>query len=341
MAETISRRRILASLTVAGVAVAGGLATLLNDHPPQAAPPNKTVTVYIARKETASQYNIESFKLAQEFLRKEAGLDINFVYTTEKKAKAQDLDHITKFAIIEKNGSALAEMHRKIYEKDIVRRAKLADEQAKALRAKGDIIGAEYVEDVASTVLGTEMLILPGKTLEDMMKNNGKAHVQEGIGYITTSINRYQNDGFAEYFNLLLDLESALDKEGKSIAPPPKERKKLKEKLAKKLEIRKRSNAKTIVHELLHLIGFWHTHDFSNDPHNDYDGKVPNVMSYKGPSLGGTYGFGLNNAQKQYIKSYFARGEPFKRLKSHGFVHSRNKAAIQKENRWIAIKSDK
>ena len=72
------------------------------------------------------------------------------------------------------------------------------------------------------------------------------------------------------------------------------------------------------MHEIGHLAGLWHTHQFDNDPIGEMVGDVPNVMSYK-DSTDGEYGFALLDCQKRQLQDFFNGGASYETLRKCGF----------------------
>jgi len=68
--------------------------------------------------------------------------------------------------------------------------------------------------------------------------------------------------------------------------------------------------ANLLIHELGHLLGLYHAHEFVNDPIPEYlaDGKTPNFMSHEIASI---TDLGWVDFQKRLIHSYLGRGKVY------------------------------
>ncbi|MBW2979827.1 hypothetical protein KY360_00240 [Candidatus Woesearchaeota archaeon] len=84
-------------------------------------------------------------------------------------------------------------------------------------------------------------------------------------------------------------------------------------------EYEKTERGSTLVHEIGHLAGLWHTHAYTNDGLEDYVGEIPNVMSYKDPLLGKGWGFDMTPEQKAQMRDYFSGGETYRKRRADNF----------------------
>lgn len=89
--------------------------------------------------------------------------------------------------------------------------------------------------------------------------------------------------------------------------------------------------ANLIIHELGHLLGLYHAHEFGNDPIEEMlpDGKTPNFMShyltYKGD-------LGFVPLQKQIIHSYLGKGKVFEQYRRVDFDPVRYLELLKQHN---------
>ncbi len=107
--------------------------------------------------------------------------------------------------------------------------------------------------------------------------------------------------------------------------------------------VNRRIVASNVTHELGHLFGLSHTHEFKDDPIDDYltgeknskGRKIPNCMSYKSEVESKKYrlGCGLVEWQKKIMHSYLSNGKVKKCLELVGFYH-------KKYHRLVSYSSD-
>ncbi len=96
-------------------------------------------------------------------------------------------------------------------------------------------------------------------------------------------------------------------------------------------KLNQHSLANLIIHELGHLMGLHHAHEFTNDPIEELlpDGKTPNFMShyltYKGD-------LGFVPCQKQIIHSYLGKGKIFQQYRRVDFDPMRYLELIKEHN---------
>ena len=89
-------------------------------------------------------------------------------------------------------------------------------------------------------------------------------------------------------------------------------------------------NAMTIVHEIGHLAGLWHSFQYGNDKIKDQVNGKTNVMSYEMPGQG-RFGFDMTNEQIQQMQDYFRGGKTYERLQRHDFDFKEFTDEIAKE----------
>ncbi|MDI6852502.1 MAG: hypothetical protein QME75_02705 [Deltaproteobacteria bacterium] len=99
--------------------------------------------------------------------------------------------------------------------------------------------------------------------------------------------------------------------------------------------------ANLFIHELGHLMGLYHAHEFKNDPIEEMlpDGKTPNFMShfltYKGE-------LGFVPLQKQIIHSYLSKGQVFEQYRRVDFDPVRYLELVKQYNGYMeTAKGDK
>jgi hypothetical protein len=96
-------------------------------------------------------------------------------------------------------------------------------------------------------------------------------------------------------------------------------------------ELNRRVLANLIVHELGHLMGLYHAHEFKNDaiPELLPDGKTPNFMSHYLTNPGE---LGFTPLQKQLVHSYLGQGKVFEQYRRVDFDPLRYLELIKKHN---------
>ncbi|MBW2995001.1 twin-arginine translocation signal domain-containing protein [Candidatus Woesearchaeota archaeon] len=250
-------------------------------------------TFFVSMKKN-SLYTKEAFELAKDYLQNEAGVNIDFQFTAEVP---RDLDHRTRLAI----------------------REQTLDEHVD-------------FESIAGSYSPESREKAKEKWMELKGGTQGLARTkQSGIVFVQTEnkgldiINKYINAGKRK-------LRNAQEKK-KNIenSDMPEGQKKVKiafadvdivccrrniEDAEKKLI---RNAAKRLVHEIGHIAGLWHSHEWRNDGIDDMVNGVPNVMSYNDAVLKGRYGFDMAESQKAHMRAYFEGGKPFQDMKRHGF----------------------
>jgi hypothetical protein len=91
--------------------------------------------------------------------------------------------------------------------------------------------------------------------------------------------------------------------------------------------------ANLIIHELGHLFGLYHTHEFVNDPIHDFlpDGETPNFMSHYLTEPGG---LGFTEFQKRLVHSYLSGGKVFEQFRQAGFDPLRYLNLLKLHNKY-------
>ncbi|MEW6388626.1 MAG: hypothetical protein AB1491_14015 [Thermodesulfobacteriota bacterium] len=76
--------------------------------------------------------------------------------------------------------------------------------------------------------------------------------------------------------------------------------------------------ANLLIHELGHLLGLYHAHEFTNDPIEEFlpDGKTPNFMSHNIACKGE---MGFVEIQKRLVHSYLGQGKVFQQYRQVDF----------------------
>lgn len=250
---------------------------------------DEKIVIYTAIKDK-STYQKESFDLASQYFKNEIGLDVEFMFCKEEDIPKDDLDHRTKIALIEQDHDRRAmqklnENFDEFSEGDIEQKI---DEYSKYSLDSGTQTGNDLDLDKLEKDI-RELYLETYSTIA------GEADTKNSTVYLIKN----------PTITNILSLKKA------SIMLTGKSSPELDDWLMKQ-------SAMTIVHEISHLAGLWHTFSFTNDGLEDNIGDLPNVMSYN-ESGEGKYGFGMVERQKEQIKDYFKGGETFKKIKDYQF----------------------
>lgn len=97
--------------------------------------------------------------------------------------------------------------------------------------------------------------------------------------------------------------------------------------------------ANLLIHELGHLMGLYHAHEFKDDPVEEMlpDGKTPNFMSHY-LTYSGKLGF--VPLQKQIIHSYLSKGQVFEQYRRVDFDPVRYLELIKQYNGYVETAKD-
>ena len=98
--------------------------------------------------------------------------------------------------------------------------------------------------------------------------------------------------------------------------------------------------ANLLIHEMGHLLGLYHAHEFVNDPVPDYlpDGKTPNFMSHE---IAFKSNLGAVKFQKLMIHSYLSKGKVFQQYSRVDFDPLRYLELIKKYSGYQEPKAGK
>ncbi len=98
--------------------------------------------------------------------------------------------------------------------------------------------------------------------------------------------------------------------------------------------------AHLMIHELGHLFGLYHAHEFVNDPIPEYlpDGKTPNFMSHHLLTRGS---LGFVDFQKRLIHSYLGGGKVFQQYRHVDFDPLRYLELLKQHNSYREPKEEK
>jgi hypothetical protein len=98
--------------------------------------------------------------------------------------------------------------------------------------------------------------------------------------------------------------------------------------------------ANLIIHELGHLFGLYHAHEFVNDPIPEFlsDGRTPNFMSHYLAKPGG---LGFVEFQKRVVHSYLGDGKVFQQYRQVDFDPLRYLELLRLHNNYQEPKSEK
>jgi len=98
--------------------------------------------------------------------------------------------------------------------------------------------------------------------------------------------------------------------------------------------------ANLIIHELGHLFGLYHAHEFVNDPIAEFlsDGKTANFMSHYLVKPGG---LGFVDFQKRLVHSYLSGGKVFQQYRQVDFDPLRYLELLKLHNRYQEPEPDK
>jgi hypothetical protein len=96
--------------------------------------------------------------------------------------------------------------------------------------------------------------------------------------------------------------------------------------------------ANLIIHELGHLVGLYHAHEFVNDPIPEYlpDGKTPNFMSHYLTKPGG---LGFVDFQKRLVHSFLSGGKLFQQYRQVDYDPLRHLELLKRYNNYQEPKS--
>lgn len=96
--------------------------------------------------------------------------------------------------------------------------------------------------------------------------------------------------------------------------------------------------ARLIIHELGHLFGLYHAHEFTNDPVSEFlpEGKTPNFMSHYLAEAGQ---LGFVEFQRRLIHSYLSGGQVFLQYEHVDFDPLRYLELIKRHNNYQEPKS--
>ncbi len=88
-----------------------------------------------------------------------------------------------------------------------------------------------------------------------------------------------------------------------------------------------------IIHELGHLFGLYHAHEFVNDPISDFlpDGKTPNFMSHYLTHPGG---LGFTNYQKRLVHSFLSGGKVYQQYRQVDYDPLRYLELLKLHNKY-------
>ncbi len=91
--------------------------------------------------------------------------------------------------------------------------------------------------------------------------------------------------------------------------------------------------ANLLIHELGHLMGLYHAHEFVNDPIPEYgpDGRTPNFM---GHDLASKAELGFSDFQKLLVHSYLGQGKVFQQYRQVDFDPLRYLELIKRYNAY-------
>ncbi len=281
----LSRRRFLqmSSATIAGA--------------PFLARAHNTIEVYIARNPEEPVYQDKAFDLAERYLQEEVGLNIQFLETTAAQLWEKKFDHKTTFGIVEVSPEEAAE--RLSYGQPLRERQERPITDFPAFF--NEVSNTYKLEHIAAPEL--DLATYEGLTLEQSVERFSE--FMDGI-----ILSKYKTERHGEAYpeagftTIIGSPENPSHGNANGVT-----------------EQTIRTQAKTILHELLHLVGLWHEGDFNNDDVTmfvpDGNANVINIMRYTNPNSHGPYGFGLSPSQKQWVREYFAGGKPFELCKKH------------------------
>ncbi|MGQ9688157.1 MAG: hypothetical protein ACUVXF_05125 [Desulfobaccales bacterium] len=97
--------------------------------------------------------------------------------------------------------------------------------------------------------------------------------------------------------------------------------------------------ANLMIHELGHLFGLYHAHEFVNDPILEYlsDRRTPNFMSQHLVKPGG---LGFVEFQKRLVHSYLSRGKVFQQYRAVDFDPLRYLELVKRHNRYRGSRAE-
>ncbi|MDO8741274.1 MAG: hypothetical protein Q7J54_06920 [Candidatus Woesearchaeota archaeon] len=234
----------------------------------------------------------EIFGLVRDFYNK-IDVDLDFVFHDEQEQiSKKDLNHEDHFALLYVNEEEFANRsfqyhldYNPGFKTDFEKFTGMVDEELSggSESTKRFIEGEK--EKFKRTLIGT------------LQEDCGVAHPEESTIYMHTSNSfRQTNDGIIKGGKLN-------DGAVKGIFLP--------------------LYASYVCHEIGHLFALWHSHQFLNDPVEEYNADMPNLMSYKYPkipvSAKSPIGMTLNDYQIGLIHDYLAKGKTYQLFKKADF----------------------
>tara|TARA_Y100000034_G_scaffold128146_1_gene182268 strand:- start:884 stop:1891 length:1008 start_codon:yes stop_codon:yes gene_type:complete len=319
---------------------AGIIGVLLLGIPNKKEDDTRKRVVFETHLEKNSLYGVEAFDLAEQFLEEKTGFDFDFVpYSEDANTR---VNHVDRFSIVQMNLVGKTKDLRDGLVDLYASRDKLTS-QIERLKNSGDRVNLRKLED---------LLVFLDKSISDndqtlreaRIYNAGEVNLEDSTVYLMESApSIYASNAYTANVNQLLKQREILDNLKKS-SGANEHKEKIKEiegvfKTAVKENesFRKKmvkGKAMIIAHEVGHIFGLHHTHQFSNDRLEDMmKNGLPNVMSYQevGP---GKYGFDITEKQVGEIREYVKKGKPYQDLKGVGFNLVKYLTSKAKKNGW-------
>ncbi|MBW2981581.1 hypothetical protein KY343_01750 [Candidatus Woesearchaeota archaeon] len=339
MAELILRRGFLETLAnlgktgaaVAAVnAVAPGCASSLEEIAETTvaqAVKLPQITVYAVRPNRAkdetharenrgkilSPYTDQAYDIVREFYREELGIDLNFVYCENQSQVPDNLDRKGNIVLIEKQfkEGAFDTVFEKAEEayfegridesRKLMRRARLEQRCVKGMaESESNLVFVKYNGREWSGFFFSEFAY-------DKRKKISAYRIRRAV---TKAQKWLQKD-------LLKTAKTDFEKASELVNP--------------------KYRAFFIAHELGHRLGLWHSFQYKNDGIEDFDGKLPNFLSYEMARIdyNHKYGFSATKSQAKWASDFAAGREPYLMMVEAGWKFGRFLKAVQQKNGYI------